>query len=489
MELARPRRLRFLPLAPLAVTLLGIATALAVALLGVRELSARSDATAEERARLLATALAARVSATPVDTRGALIEHASRRSGEDMLLVRANGGVVEGQSVFVDEPGALAAWVESGHGQLKSGSRLARYHSVALPAPERDLSVVALVTVPAVPHAERSLIWSIAALAWLLVGVAALVALAIARDVRADLHYLRGRIIDMAREAGDPAGKVVPVRSLDQIGLLTAAFNAVVERFASAELAYQRDLAGALAYDRDRSAFLAALSHELRTPLNAILGFTDVLLSEVDGPLSDDARENLEVVHSSGQHLRSLIDDILELSALESGELALSASELDVLPIAEEIARESRVRAQDKKLELVLAGTPTTVWGDARRVRQIIGNVVDNAIKFTVEGKVEIRVDAESEQWALIRVTDTGPGIPDEDQVAIFEEYRQAGDAAARRAGSGLGLAITRRLVQMHGGSIDLESKLGAGSRFSIRLPRRPPARDQERPQPLEEAS
>lgn len=489
MELARTRRLRFLPLAPLVVTLLGVATAIAVALLGVSELSDRSAATAEERAELLATALAARVSATPTDTRGMLLEHATRRSGEDMLLVRTNGAVIEGSSVFADEPGALAGWIKSGQGQLRSGDRRARYHAVSLPAPERDLAVVALVTVPAVPHAERSLLWSIAALAWLLVGVAALVALAIARDVRADLQYVRQRIIDMAREGSEPAGKLVPVRSLDQIGLLTAEFDVLVERFASAELAYQRDLAGALAYDRDRSAFLAALSHELRTPLNAILGFTDVLLSEVDGPLSEDARENLEVVRSSGQHLRSLIDDILELSALESGELALSSAELDVLPIAEEIVRESRVRAQDKKLALVLEGEPTTVWGDARRVRQIIGNVVDNAVKFTVEGKVEIRIDAESDQWALIRVADTGPGIPDEDQVAIFEEYKQAGDAAARRAGSGLGLAITRRLVQMHGGSIDLESKVGAGSRFSIRLPRRAPAREREKAQPLEEAS
>src|SRR5207247_8401861 len=130
-------------------------------------------------------------------------------------------------------------------------------------------------------------------------------------------------IVEMAREGAGPSGKSVAVRDTDQVGILTSAFNSLVERFTAAEHAYQHDLAGALAFDRDRSAFLAALSHELRTPLNAILGFADVLLAEVDGPLSDEARENLTVLRRSADHLRVLIHDILGLSALESGELRL----------------------------------------------------------------------------------------------------------------------------------------------------------------------
>jgi signal transduction histidine kinase len=470
--LARPRRLRFLPLAPLAVVVLGVATALVVAFVGVGQLSEQGSRTAEQRARLLATTLAARLAAIPEGGRGRVLDHAAERSGEDLLLVRGNGTVLEGSSVHTGEPGALARWIGNGRGEVRSGDAVARYHASALPAPDRDLSVIALVRVPGAPRAEKSMVWSVAALTWLLVGAAALVALAIARDVRADVQFVRERIIEMARDTGEPAGKSVPVRGMDQIGLLTAAFNSLVERFTAAELAYRHDLAGAMAYDRDRSAFLAALSHELRTPLNAILGFTDVLLSEVDGPLSDDSRENLEVVRSSGQHLRDLIDDILELSALESGELKLSSSEVDVLSIAEEIVREARVNVQDKPVDIRLEGESEPVWGDARRIRQILGNVVDNAVKFTSEGSVEVRISADSERWTLVRVTDTGPGIPEEDRNAIFEEYHQVGDVGQRRAGTGLGLAITRRLVQMHGGMIDLESEVGEGSCFSIWLPR-----------------
>ncbi len=321
---------------------------------------------------------------------------------------------------------------------------------------------------------RSSLLASVAALTWILIGAAALVAYAIARDARSDVAYVKDRIEEMASLDREPAGKLIPVRNFDQVGLLTAAFDGLVERFTAAERAYRQDLAGALAYDRDRSAFLAALSHELRTPLNAILGFADVLLAEVDGPLSADARENLDVVRSKGEHLRELIDDILELSALESGELELSRETLDLWPIAEDAVREARINARDKPIEIVLKGGSLTTWADARRVRQILGNVVGNAVKFTPEGRVEVVIEAQSERWALIRVSDTGPGIAPEDQASIFEEYRQVGDLAARRAGSGLGLAISRRLVQMHDGTIDLESALGQGSVFRIFLPRDP---------------
>ena len=190
----------------------------------------------------------------------------------------------------------------------------------------------------------------------LLVGVAALVALALARDVHADVTFVRNRIVEMAREGADPTGKPIPVRSVDLVGLLTSAFNVLVDRFTAAEHAYRQDLSGALAYDRDRSDFLAALSHELRTPLNAILGFTDVLLSEVDGPLSADAQENLSVVRNSGQHLRALIDDILDLSALESGELRLTCKMIDVLSIGQEVVREARIAAEAKQLEISVVG-------------------------------------------------------------------------------------------------------------------------------------
>jgi len=264
------------------------------------------------------------------------------------------------------------------------------------------------------------------------------------------------------------------VRSVDQVGLLAASFNVLVDRFAAAEEAYRQDLTGAQDYDKERSAFLAALSHELRTPLNAILGFTDVLLAEVDGPLTEDSRENLSVIRSSGEHLRALIDDILDLSALESGELRLSSRPIDVYPIAQEVVREAGIAASAKGLKLELFGKPATAYADPRRVRQIIGNVVNNALKFTSKGSVTVRVDPR-DGGVSIAIADTGPGIAPQDHEAIFREFFQTGDARRQRVGTGLGLAISRRLVQMHRGFIDLRSQLGRGSLFTIVLPAQPP--------------
>jgi signal transduction histidine kinase len=230
-------------------------------------------------------------------------------------------------------------------------------------------------------------------------------------------------------------------------------------------------LGRALTYDRDRSAFLAALSHELRTPLNAILGFADVLLSEVDGPLSEDARENLEIVRTSGRHLASLIDDILDLSALESGQLRLARSYVNVHAIAESVVRETQVTAQAKGLAVRLEGKACAAFADPLRVRQMLGNVLGNAVKFTQSGSVVVTVSQPNPHKTAIAVTDTGPGIAPHEQAAIFEEYRQAGEERVRRAGTGLGLAITRRLVDMHHGEILLESTVGQGSIFTITLP------------------
>jgi signal transduction histidine kinase len=222
----------------------------------------------------------------------------------------------------------------------------------------------------------------------------------------------------------------------------------------------------------------------LRTPLNAILGFTDVLLSEVDGPLSADARESLRVVRTSGDHLRSLIDDILDLSALESGELRLSRRDVDVYAIAGEVVREARVTVQDKPLVVELQGESIAAWADPLRVRQIIGNIVGNAVKFTALGRVLVRVGTRG-SYASVEVSDTGTGIAPGEQAAIFEDFRQAGDASARRVGTGLGLAITRRLVQMHGGSIELVSELGKGSRFTVLLPSEPAAAEISSSRPI----
>jgi signal transduction histidine kinase len=222
--------------------------------------------------------------------------------------------------------------------------------------------------------------------------------------------------------------------------------------------------------ERDKSAFLAALSHEFKSPFNAILGFTDVLLTDVEGPLSTEARENLEMVRRSGATLKALIRDILDLSALESGELTLAKALTDVYQVADDVCREHRVRAVEKGLLLQLEGEHAEAWADPLRVRQMIDNLVGNAVKFTHTGSVTVTVRGRGKETAVV-VEDTGPGIASVEQTMVFDDYAQTGDSAARGAGSGLGLAITRRLVRMHDGSISLHSVLGEGATFTILLP------------------
>jgi signal transduction histidine kinase len=210
-----------------------------------------------------------------------------------------------------------------------------------------------LAPIPDFGESTRSLLTSQLTFASLLLAAAALVAWALARDVHFDVLYVRRSITAMAHDSTG-ATAPIPVRTIDQVGQLTASFNMLLGRFRAAESAYRQDLTEANAFDQDRSAFLAALSHELRTQLNAILGFTDVLLAEVEGPISDDVRENLTIVRTSGNHLRALIDDILALSALESGQFRLSREELDVVQVATDVVTESVLAADQKGIYLEL---------------------------------------------------------------------------------------------------------------------------------------
>jgi signal transduction histidine kinase len=259
---------------------------------------------------------------------------------------------------------------------------------------------------------------------------------------------------------------------MDKVGRLTVAFNELVGRFEKAQSQYREDLDRAHTADRERAAFLAAVSHELRSPLNAILGFADILMEEVDGPLDASAREEVEQIRGSGAHLLGLINDILEFSALESGQLRLSRRRFDLTTLASEVVSESRGLVGNKPIVVRLeSGGEVFASVDGRRMRQILGNLVNNAIKFMQHGEVVVRV-AEERGIAMLRVTDTGPGISAQERELIFREYKQAGGALQKRRGTGLGLAIAKRLVLLHHGSIRVDSELGRGSVFTVFLPK-----------------
>jgi signal transduction histidine kinase len=240
-------------------------------------------------------------------------------------------------------------------------------------------------------------------------------------------------------------------------------FNEIQEKSAQLEVA-----------NRHKSEFLANMSHELRTPLNAIIGFSEVLLQGIFGEMNAKQREYQEDVLTSGQHLLTLINDILDLSKIEAGrmELELTTFSLaDALDSGLTIVRERAAR-HGIRMQAILASDIGTVEADERKVKQILYNLLTNAVKFTPDGgSVDIAARRQNGQIE-IEVKDTGIGIAPEDQTRIFEEFRQVGRERSRE-GTGLGLTLTKRLVELHGGRIWLESEPGKGSTFTFSLPLR----------------
>jgi signal transduction histidine kinase len=499
--------LPFLPLVPAIIVVVGLATAAAITWLGVEQLREQSDRATALQSKTLALTLGERLRATPhsalrPDTVEKLpreqigkrmleapdmqfnrvVTRAADRSGAEFLLVDEAGSTIVDETDGAPLLQNINILKKLGSGDTHTQHGRTHFYATQLSPPLDGLWLIAFVPAAETPFATSPLVRSVSAFTLILVGVAAFIAYYLARSVHSDVSYVRDRIVAMTALDSAPGGQAIVVRSVDQVGQLTVAFNRLVERFYAAEEAYRRDLSGALNYERERADFLAALSHELRTPLNVILGFADVLLSEVDGPLSPEARENLTVVRQSGSHLRSLINDILDLSALETGRLNLQLKKTNLWSIAADVVRESRLAAEAKTLSIELRGEPVEAIADQLRVRQVLGNLVSNAIKFTSKGGIEVTV-GRSDDHARLSVADTGLGIAKEEQTAVFEEYRQAGDWQSRGAGSGLGLAITRRLVRMHGGRIELESRLGEGSRFTVFIPLQGPPDSSSTPQ------
>jgi signal transduction histidine kinase len=234
------------------------------------------------------------------------------------------------------------------------------------------------------------------------------------------------------------------------------------------EKSHQLELAS-----QHKSQFLANMSHELRTPLNAVLGYAELLLDGIYGELPEKARGVLNRVQSNGRHLLGLINDVLDLSKIEAGQLKLALDSYALPGVVQTVvaATESLARAKGLKLRATVAeGLPLGI-GDERRLAQVLLNLVGNAIKFTDQGGVEIAATTRGGQFE-ITVADTGAGIAPEDQGRIFEEFQQVDNTSTRkRGGTGLGLAISRRIVAMHGGTLAVESELGRGSTFRVVLP------------------
>ena len=226
---------------------------------------------------------------------------------------------------------------------------------------------------------------------------------------------------------------------------------------------------------KHKSQFLANMSHELRTPLNAILGYTELILDGIYGEAPDKMRTVMERVQSNGKHLLGLINDVLDLSKIEAGQLVLSIQDYSIKDVVHGVYSAVEPLANSKKLAFKIDVPPNLppARGDDRRLTQVLLNLVGNAIKFTDAGEVAVKAAAANGAYT-ISVRDTGPGIAEADQAKIFDEFQQADSTQTKaKGGTGLGLSIAKRIIEMHGGKLWVESSLGAGSTFSFTVPLR----------------
>lgn len=315
---------------------------------------------------------------------------------------------------------------------------------------------------------------------------------------------LTAPILELADAAQNMADgrfeKPLEIRTQDEVGIVAASFNGMaigleesrreIERqnheleqkvrertgelrLKNVALAQQSEKA--MEASRLKSAFLANMSHELRTPLNAILALSELLSDEVTGPLSnDEQREQIRMIHQSGRNLLRLIGDVLDLSKIEAGRMEIHYEENDLQESIRQAMEQMRGLALSKGVDYRLRFMGEgRGWADAERIRQVLANLVANAIKFTERGYVEIlsELDVEGEQLT-VSVQDSGIGIAFEDQERIFQEFRQVDGSVSRRfGGTGLGLAISRRLARLMGGEVSLVSEIGRGSIFTLQVP------------------
>jgi signal transduction histidine kinase len=310
-------------------------------------------------------------------------------------------------------------------------------------------------------------------------------------DVLADPEYSWGvKDVEAIRTVlavpilkGDELLGVMIIYHLEEVRPFTDNQIALVETFADqAAIAIENVRLFAEIQDKSRqlaeaslhkSQFLANMSHELRTPLNAILGYTELILDSVYGEMPEKARSVLDRVQRNGRHLLGLINDVLDLSKIEAGQLTLSLSDYSLKNVIQTVFSAVEPLANQKQIALKIEVTPQLPQGrgDEQRLTQVLLNLVGNAIKFTDRGEVSIKGTSANGSFT-VAVRDTGPGISAVDQAKLFQEFQQADNSITRKkGGTGLGLAISKRIIEMHGGRIWVESSPGNGSTFAFTLP------------------
>jgi signal transduction histidine kinase len=346
-----------------------------------------------------------------------------------------------------------------------------------------------LAAVPA--RAEGGVMWM-----FLLAGLAmALAALALGgllgNAVTRDLDVVTLRVDELRRSAkgaraGTPDQPIV-VGSLDEIGRLAAALASLRAKLKPTIAEYHRALAEAQTADRARDEFLQLVSIELRSPLDKVIARAKSMLEDPADPLTSEQKDDVNTVLAASRQLTDLIDEVLDVSAIATGQVQLRLARTDIGAIVSEVVKIQRPILMKKGVDVQLTVDEPSpeARADERRVRQVLTNIVSNAVKFTERGSIDVKVRCVGSNIE-ISVKDTGPGMPAEALPKLFREFVQLGSLKQRAHGTGLGLAICRRLVDAHGGTVRAESELGVGSTFHVTLPVAGPAADSGDDTPLQ---
>jgi signal transduction histidine kinase len=336
-----------------------------------------------------------------------------------------------------------------------------------------SMSTASLATLRA--HMVTTAVWGTALFTLLGVLAAVLLARVLTRPVQT-LAMASDRIA-----AGDTTVRVA-IAADDELGRLARSFNAMAESVGRNRLALEGRVDELQEANRLKSEFVATVSHELRTPLNVILGYAEMLDDAVGGRLSDDERGMLASIHHYSELQLHLITDVLDFARLSSGRVTIRVERFDLAPLLTDLQVLYRPQLRKRQLAFGVAVAPDlpVLETDRTKVQEIVRNLVDNAVKFVDRGSVTVQARPAAEPGALvIEVSDTGPGVPPEELPHVFEPFRQVGESRTRTTGGvGLGLSIVKQLVEVLGGSVKLESRVGRGTTFRVTLPYRAPDTD-----------
>ncbi len=316
--------------------------------------------------------------------------------------------------------------------------------------------------------------WLLATLALGALGIRA--APLLAHNVESDLEHMVKYLDDPGRSTGALSEPIARGTSaeLDRISSALEAYRQSVRPLLAD---YEQALTKSTAADAERTEFLNLVSAELRTPLDLIMRSAETLIDADSEPLAAEQQEDVRIIISACKHLHELIDEVLDLSAVATGDIHLRPSRFAIDALANELGQAQRPILQRKNVELRLRmpSAPIEVEADAKRIRQVLSNLLSNAAKFTTKGFVEVTVEVHGDR-VRVSVEDSGPGISEDELPRLFNEFSQVGSVKQRALGTGLGLAICKRLVEAHGGKIEVRSVLGRGSTFALLLPVPPAA-------------